>query len=318
MYNDDQKESFIGQYTQHSSTQRVIRVLFGQLEKYERKWGRDISEKGLDSDLCLALEDSLGVRTASRRTMLTLLQSYIRWCVDVGIPNVSTEILGLTVDCIGIERVKLLYVANPTHLELQLDRLFPPISEETSSILCRCFCWLAYAGMKEEDILKVKRSDINLRTGIVRHKNCEYPIYREGASAIDNCSNLDSFIVPFCGRNKRSERVDSDIVMRGVRSLPSVKSIRVELSRTGIRHFEKTGEEIRLSHARLWLSGMFYRMYERECAGFLVDFSDVILDKIGFDGDNLSPDRSKVLTKYRRVRSEMQRDYDNWKKAFHP
>ncbi len=109
------------------------------------------------------------------------------------------------------------------------------------------------------------------------------------------------------------DRIPGDILMRGIRSTPTVNSMRSILSRKPGRTAGKEERQERLSYGRIWLSGVFYRVYEDEIAGV----SDVgMLFKQIARTMVLESDPNANEKKQKRAAWDLQRDYANWKQTF--
>lgn len=103
--------------------------------------------------------------------------------------------------------------------------------------------------------------------------------------------------------------------MRGIKSTTKIMSIRSVLSHRSSEALKSQKTELQLSFYRIWLSGLFYRMYERERAGVPVDFSDAAVNFMNGKTYALSG-REKIEHKQNRIEREYMEDYQRWKLAF--
>lgn len=318
MYNTELKEKFIKEYTDSVHIRRSLLSLFNATEKYEEEWGADICTKTA-SELKDVAEDIIGFR-ASSTTRISLLRNYVEWCINNNVPGACDGALNLTTN--GLGKLKREMVRNPRHLQKYLDDICSPESYCTADNAIRCYYWLAYAGMKEEDIFKVTGADVNFNDMVVEYNNEAYPLYRESLPAFKNCVYLKEFVYihPNYPPVKR-ERVEGDILIRGFRSTPTVGTMRVELSRRSRKYFErcrKNGNEdaLKLSHYRVWLSGVFYRFYEDELAGIKPNFK-ALVDMVSADKVyKLDSGRNTQSAKRRKLACEYSTDYKRWKMTF--
>lgn len=244
-----------------------------------------------------------------------MLKDYVKWCIGVAkVPNACDGMLQITT--VGLDKMRHQTVASPLHLQKYLDTICSPDSDKATDSIYRCYYWLAYGGVAEEDILKVKCSDVDFGNMVVHYNGTEIPIYREALAAFKNCAELTQFVYnhPNYTKTVWKERVDGDTLVRGVRSNISLYSMRVEISRRAKMNEEKTG--LRLSYFRTWISGVFYRAYERELIGDTPDFSAVAAAKMEGKVYKLESGRNTQESKKRKVVKDYMEDYQRWKLAF--
>lgn len=317
MYNEELKTKFIRHYTTSLKTAEFCVTLFDAFEKYENEWCADLCTQE-ESILQPIFDEIVGLRTASKFMRTTILKDYVRWCIGSGVPNACDGMLKVNTN--GIEKFKKQTVANPLHLQQYLNSICDPEDEETTDNIYRCFYWLAYGGMEEVDILSVKCNDVDLSSMVVRFNGKEYPIYREALPAFKNCMTLSQFLYknPNYGSDKMvyRDRADGDTLIRGIRAIPTVKSMRVALSRKTSLMQQNNPDCMKLSYNRVWLSGLFFRMYEKERAGIPVDFSRAAEEFMDGKEYDLSSSRNTLDAKKRMYANFYSEDYHRWKLAF--
>ena len=315
MYNEKQKTKFIRDYTVSISAASVYEKIFNTIETYEYGWGGDICTRGAE-DLQMVVDNIAGVRAKSKLSQVIMLREYIKWCVANNIPNAINEMSNVHIE--GTSRIKEYTVANPVHLQKYLDALYTSEDKETTDNIYRCFFWLAYSGMKEEDILNLSVKDVDLSNMIVNYNGDDYPIYTQSIKAIRNCITLSQFAYEHPSYNSiiYKDRTPGDLIMRGIKGVPNIKSLRVSFSRK-IKEKVETGEtNIQLSYYRAWLSGVFYRMHEREKAGYPIDFYAFVIYISKEKKYNLSSGRNTIDAKMRQLAKEYSADYLRWKVAY--
>ena len=315
MYNQDQKTKFIQSYTRSIKTADVCMTVFNALEKYEVAWGADICTRTTE-ELQPVIDDLVGLRSRSKWMRMTILKDYVRWCIRNGVPGAYDGITG--VNTVGLEKIKQQTISSPAHLEKYLNEICEPVEEKTTDNIYRCYYWLAYAGVKEEDILGIRCEDINFSNMTVLYKGMELPIYREATQAFRNCVELTQFVYkhPNYTSTVWKDRVPGDTVVRGVRSSPSLKAIRVELSRRSRTKYDKGLTKLKLSYFRVWISGIFYRAYEQEMMGIQPDFRDVVSMQSEGKVYKLDKGRNTQEAKLRQLSRDYIEDYNRWKLAF--
>lgn len=314
MYNEELKAKFIKNYTSSVSTSEICRYLFNSFEPYEKKWGADLCTKSA-AELQPVIDNIAGLRVRSKWMKLIILKDYVKWCINVeNIPNACDGML--EINSVGLDKVRQQTVSSPLHLQKYLDGVYDKAEEKTTDNIYRCYHWLAFGGVAEEDILKIKCSDVDLSSMIVHYGNTEVPIYREAIPAFKNCIELTQFIYknPNYSKPIYKDRIKGDTIVRGVRSSPSFKSMRVQLSKRAKEKEEETG--MRLSYNRIWLSGVFYRAYENELAGEKPDFRDIANQQIERKVYKLETGRNNQNARKRQLAQDYMKDYQRWKLAF--
>ncbi len=313
MYNPELKEKFIREYTNDIKRIKTCIAIFNTTEPYEQKWGADLCTKS-EAELSPMLDDITGFRVHSKWSVLIFLKNYVKWCINTNVPGVCNGML--KADRVGVDKLKRQSVANPAHLQMYLNNVFSPESEETVDDIYRVFYWLAYGGMTEEDILSVKINDVDLDKMIVRYRGYQAaPLYREAIPAIKNCMTLTSFSCDHPQFN-RKQRGMGDTLVRGFSEKINLHSVRTMLSRYTKRALEEGKTEQNLSYFRVWLSGLFYRMYEMEQIGAKVDFMPAAALSMEGKTYKLSSERDTMGIKQRQLARDYFNDYERWKLAY--
>lgn len=314
MYNEDLKTRFVKQYTTSIHTAKNCETVFGLFEPYELIWNDDLCTRSAE-ELQPIVDSIAGFRARSGLVRIIMLKDYVKWCINVAkVPGACDGMLKITTT--GLDKIRKQTVASPLHLQKYLDIVFTKESEKTVENIYRCYYWLAYAGMKEEDTLNVKSSDVDFENMVIHFGDTEFPIYREAIAAFKNCAELSQFVYnhPNYTRTVWKDRVDGDSLLRGVRSAPSIYSIRSETSKRAKLKEEESG--MRLSYFRVWISGVFYRAYERELIGEEPKFHNVAGERMRGKTYKLESGRNTVDAKRRKIASDYSEDYQRWKLAF--
>ena len=315
MYNAAQKEQFIREYSTKLGVRTAAQQLFDQVSSAEEKAGMDLCCMDLET-----LQEVFGkmarLRSTSFYTPYKILRDYTEWCLKNGVEGATDA--GLCIDSADADAMKYITVRNPRHLQAFLDAICVPESQQTSDNLIRCYYWLAYAGLGDTEILTVTTAEVMLDTMTVFHDGKEYPIYREALPCVKNCRDLDSFryIHPnYADKDVWRARVPGNLLMRGVRSVPKLGSIRVDLRKRNEKAVEEGKTDLKLSYYRVWMSGVFYRMYEDELAGFPPDFSGFVDDKLGDFQFKVPPKGNSQEYKRKAIAESYLADYERWKQT---
>ena len=303
MYNAEQKSRFVKSFTDSVSVRSEAQKLFDMLEPYEERHGGDLCTM-TGEEILHAVSGRVGVRNRSAILVMKILREYGKWCKEQGIPG-STDALQDMRDA-GVERMRNTTLRNPRHLQSWLDAICLPESAMTTDNAVRVYCWLGYAGFSAEEAITVRSGEVDFRKQLILHNGREYPIYRESLPAMHNCAELDSFI---------RKRIPGDILVRGVRSEQTVVALRVELTRKKKLLAGTPEEGMDISYRRIWLSGLFYRMYEDEQAGLPVDFL-AAADAQLYDLPARSTRAGAVKnSKRNELAREYQINYERWKQT---
>lgn len=317
MYNKELKVQFIRSYTKSVNTANIAERIFSAFEEYEEEWGQDLCTQSKDI-LQPVIDKVTGVRSRSLCMSLTILREYVRWCMDIGIPDACDGMLQITTS--EIEKIKTRTVLSPFHLQEYLKKIFDNESEETTDIIYRCYCWMAFSGFAEDSIFLVKTSDVDFNKMLISYDGKEYPLYREAIPAFQVAVKATSF--NYKHENPYYEtlrmRVPGDTIMRGIRADTSVLTMRTILSRRVSAAVKSRKTDVQLSFYRIWMSGLFYRTYENERMGIPIGFKEASVDFMADKGHVLNATNKNIEFPHRQNQIEKgyMEDYMRWKIAF--
>lgn len=314
MYNEELKKRFIRDYTGSLNTANVAATMFNAAEKHEIRWNADLCTRSAE-ELQPMIDDIVGLRSKSRWMTLIILKEYVKWCIAMKVPGACDGMMHI--EAVGLDKVKHQMVSSPLHLQRFMDSIFDPESEETIDNIYRCYFWMAYGGIDEEDTIAVRKSDVNFQGMYIQYKSTSIPIYREAVPAFRNAVMLDSFVYkhPNYSKDIRRNRVQGDTIMRGIKAATKTFTMRATLSKRNIKAIEEGKTDLQLSFYRVRMSGLFYRVYEMERAGISPNFSEAALRVM--DGKTYSlKGREKLEHKQNRIEKDYMEDYERWKLAF--
>ena len=319
MYNESLKKRFLKeQFRTDSNTLEFAATTFEACKEFEQNWGADLCTKTAE-ELTPMVESLVGLRVKSKWSRINVLRSYVKWCLAIGVPNAKDGMLH--VDCIGLGKVRVQMVRSPEHLQKYLDEICEPESEETIENTYRCYYWMAYGGIEEDDILTITNSDIDFERKVIHYKGRVIEIYRQAWPAFEIALFLKQFQYKHDGypadKKVYRSRVPGDIVVRGIRSAPSKMTMRTELSRRSKRCMEDGRTKMQLSYFRVRLSGLFYRMYQEEMLEGYVDFNDAAAEFMEGKVYKLDSGRNTPEAKKRQIANDYFQDYQRWKAAFY-
>lgn len=314
MYNEELKVKFIRGYTRSINTAAVAETLFKVTQKYEEAWQADLCTR-TQEELQPVIDEIVGLRSKSKWMSLIMLKEYVRWCMVMRVPDACEGML--EIDTVGLGKLRRQMVANPAHLQKYMDSVFDPESKETIHNIYRCYLWMAYGGIEEEDTLLVKNEDVDLGQMLIRYRNTTVPIYREAIPAFRNALYLNDFLYdhPKYDKAIRRDRIPGDTVMRGIKALTKTYTIRSVLSKLNMAALEEGETDLNLSFTRIKLSGLFYRMLESEQAKLPMSFSDAA-DRV-MEGKQYTLNHGMTLEKRKKIiMKDFMEDYQRWKLAF--
>lgn len=314
MYNAEMKTRFIREYTGSLNTAAVAETVFNALEKHEQGWNADLCTKSCE-ELQPVIDEIVGLRSKSKWMTLIILKEYVKWCIAMKVPGACDGML--EIQSVGLEKVRHQMVSGPLHLQKFLDEVFDKEAEETIDNIYRCYFWMAYGGIDEEDTILIRKDQVDFSQMIIGYKTTSVPIYREALPAFKNAVSLNSFLYkhPNYSKPVRRDRVPGDTLMRGVRAATKTFTMRTTLSKRNIKAVEDGLTDLQLSFYRVRMSGLFYRVYEMERAGFHANFSEAALRVM--DGKTYAlHGREKIEHKQNRIERDYMEDYQRWKLAF--
>lgn len=330
MYNELLKQEFVSQFSDNPSKQKSCIWLFNAVEKFENVWNADICTKDGD-DLQRVVDYLLGIRTSAKAQRYNLLKEYFAWCVEKGVPGAKNAIKDINTS--GTTKMRSRTVSSPVHLQMYLDGVFQEESKLTRDNLLRAYCWLAYIGLSEDDIITLRSDEVDLDKLVVTHGGKHYKIYAEAIPSLRNCKEMSFFYYRHPNYDKAvpRNRAQSDLLLRGTSPTVSAHAFRNDLSSASKRQAAKNesarkteeeqlyakSESLRLSYYRIWISGLFYRAFLLEAAGVAPDFSEAAsnyLEERHHEFSGRTYTRNRL---YSKARSDYLIDYKIWKKTFY-
>lgn len=322
MYNETQKNAFIASHTNSDKTTALIVQIFNWFEPYENEWQCDLSQQSTEV-LQPVVNELTGVRSKSTELILIILKEYVKWCGRSGY-EVSRGIFDVRINT--IDKIQSQMVASPLHLKSILDRCeFDTPNKETVDVTYRVFLWMAFAGLDDKDAIRVTTNDVDLQNLRINFEGHSYEIYKECREDFEKACCLTDFLYEHPNYSIRRDRAEGNIIMRGFRS-PTVdlKTLRPLINKKLTTDADgggetKTRQKSKLSYKRIYLSGIFYRAYERERAGIPVDFSDVVALEMQRKEKVKQYTTSKTRTLSviaNMIEREYLADYEKWKCAF--
>ncbi len=303
MYNEERKMQFIE--STRSST-AFGRSVFRTTGKYEEAAGTDFCELPMET-VQEIVNGNFGTRTRSMNSYVAFLRSYVVWCKDNGCPTCDAI---YHVQAQMDEKIKRRMVSSPRHLQATLDKVFQPVESKMVDCIYRCYLWMAFAGLEEEDALNVKVSEVDFSSMLIEHDGKSYELYREAIPTFRMACDATEFVYEHPRYKHTRNRCPGEYLMRGIRS----EQIKLNTVKSIIQNAFKKND-VELTYGKLRLSGVFYRAYEAERMGDQVNFDTLITDHISKMGSAYHNNytKGKVAGTLKR---DLFDDYACWKAVF--
>lgn len=316
MYNEEQKQAFMRDFSDNITIVTFGYKLFNAIEPYEREWGTDLCTIERER-LQPVVEKFCGIRNSSKSLPMYILRGYAKWCLDKGLPGARRDLLDIKE--LSEEKMRFQMIRLPTQLQEYLNALFDKEELETNDNTIRTYLWLCFAGMMEEDIANVTTKNVDLKNKRILYNGAEYTLPPESIQAITNVTKLKSFAfynISYVNGPTRRNRVDGDILLRGVRAVPDMYYFRTAISRRSKAAVQSGKTKYELTPYRVWLSGVFYRKWVAEQSGQRPDFTaeaKIELSKNAANAKSTTPLRPSALQD--KIHG-FNVDYQRWKKTF--
>lgn len=319
MYNENQKREFISSYTNSHSTAAKVEQIFSWFESYEKEWNMDLSQQSAET-LQPVVNKLTGLRIKSTELVLIILKEYVKWCAKSGYET-SKGVFDVKINT--IQKINDQMVVSPFQLKSKLDEYFDTADKETVDITYRVFLWMAFAGMEDKDAIRVTADCVDLENLRINFEGHSYELYKQCIEDFKKACSLTDFQYIHPNYTTRKERACGDTIMRGFSSpIVDLKTIRPIINKKFDSKNIKLGsdeQKNRYSYKRIYLSGIFFRAYEREQAGLPVDFSEFIAMSIERKEKTkkYTLSETRTLSKIARtIEREYIADYEKWKCAF--
>lgn len=304
MYNHTVKTMFLDGITRASLVSEYIDI-FRLSEPIEQTCGIDLCQ--FNSDSMRLLFNGISVDYFNRERVQNLLVKYFDFCIKIGASSTHPPVDEAFIHIPSESVYK--YVSGPSGLQKYLNSIYAPEKLETVDNIYRSIYWLVFAGANESCIETVTTNDVNTERLVFTINESDYPIYREGLPAIQNCKLLPAFNLIRTDYCTKLMRVDGDLLLRGVKANPSVARMRVEIlrrSKQGVLAGHQ-GAHLTLSSTRR--SGIFYRAYNIEMSlrPQIINPKQVITEEMVKAG---------LVDPFKTTIDTYIAEYRDWKRAF--
>lgn len=295
MYNETLKLDFIDSYVKSASGASAYVYLFNTAEKYEEKYSKDISEFN-DSELHDFINDIQGFTVGTSQMTISRVKSYVLWVKKNHKEiNVSESIYRISNIDIDDDKIRRSFVSNPLHLKLTLDSIFGSVKNNDLNNIFRCYLWMGYMGIPEQDTIFVENDDVDFYNQYITYNGRQYMLYPESIPEFKSCVNDTAFIINTNFYERMYSRAPGNKIMRMVKTNNiKLANIRERFSKAVNQSYKSGNCKVSLTFKRIQKSGVYYRLYQLEYA------TQVMLPKHMFDNAGVD-----------------EKDYNKWKSAFY-
>ena len=313
MYNEVLKRRFISEIADFQ-TRRIMALYFDAIESFERARAKDVYAFSVE-ELEEVIAGFGSARTSSSTSsILRVIRRYTAWCARNNVEGTTDAASHATVDQTANMRASM--VSGPRHLSDVIDILFYPPSLHSTDDVLSAHVWMAFSGLPESVTALLTPDNFSLEHRMITYGGMKYPIYDESIPVFSSCLESSYFVRASDRRSVAKPRVQGNLVLRSIYSQPKTITFRANFSRRVMVGLENGLAIPEISYTRLWLSGVFFRVFERERAGHSVDFFQELPEAFS---KQIASSRANMTSKYRNhcIR-QYQSDYIAWKQTFYP
>lgn len=312
MYNEEQKIRFIEENAKLHSVKAEWTATFNRLSGFEEAKQKDISCFTVD-EITETLNEIIGVHIGTFNNKFYFIKKYVDWCVKNNTPNVNAEILTMRREVTG--HYDITSLQNPRDLQEFLNAVFEPEEEMRCTNIYRVYCWMAYAGMPKEDIVKIRNKDVSISNRKVSFGEESYEIYPESIPAFKNCVHLTKFYTRIWDKDVAQTRIDGDYILRGYKAVPTPHSMSNDIRKYSNIARQEGATVKKLNYTKIRASGFFYRCWLVEKAGLDINFMDLATEQLNERGTTIQEGKAgyKLVAN---TANKLKTEYNLWKKGY--
>lgn len=332
MYNEPVKQAFIRKYTASGQTKKLLLHIFSRTQEIEERYHTDFYAMNV-KQAQEAFNCASGVQTNGASAILLILKAYVRWCTANGYQT-SDAVYDLRFDV--YDKVRSGYVSSPRHLKDTLDEVFKNPDQNEIEYIYRSYFWLGFMGLKVQEAIQVTADVLDFTNMHLTffHDGTTRLIYPESLQDLRKAVELKELREPRGKEGVKKPRADGREILRGkVSRLTMEESIELTFRPTISRAFkaamksvsiaqEGGGREVsksfssKLTFKHAYMSGIFYRAYEKERMGIPPDFDEIVLAERRNSKEVSSSQNYTERKLLNGIIRGMEQDYDNWKSVF--
>lgn len=312
MYNAELKTEFLQQHTSSIESIKRVTGIFNQLESFESKFGKDLSQFNLD-ELQEAINGVIMTRVAGRWSKLSHIRSYLKWCVRNKKPGAVYNLDLVEID--GTDKFRQNFVVSPLELHKVLNAMLAPEEDHKVDNLIRAYAWLGFCRVPFELLDTLTKDNLNFETMTISFGESEQfksTIPPLAIASLRDAANLTEFYHDHKHYQNMIPRFEGVTILRQSKSEYNPERYKEYLMKKW-RAAKAAGKPYKsLSYGRLYISGWFHWMYEQEMSGYELNFASIVAEKLEREGR--PPYKHKAS--FRNEIVSMEHDYNEWKGCF--
>jgi hypothetical protein len=305
MFNEEQKNKYLDAISDNGDKYIVgVKSLFNNLAAIEKE--ADVDFCKFDKDMVInALAQISGRKKSTKSWNLTVLKDYLDWCIMNGFTD-QNELVGVSYSDIDTSKsIRYETIPNIEYLRRIIEVGFPEINDNDVSMntIYRLYALLLYSGMTEQ----AKVDDNSL----LRYNGKEINIHPFAKKYLDRVIATDEIVWVRFGKETYTKLLPSGKLIGCVRALENrLGNFKNMITKLNKLYQHETGKYIRLSTSRIYESGVYYRLLQKELDTGKID-EDII--KEGFD---IREEKYSTQVIYASQMYNIKCDYQEWKKAW--
>lgn len=213
MYNDELKKSYLGTIANDNSYKACLRV-FRAVEDMEIRYDKDICEMNVD-EILTVLDLKTGTRSTSIIQFMSLLRSYVDWCIQNGKivgENNFDKIDFKEIDHTNAIRGKYLKSVEEFEEICAVVYKRDAFYNETTDMAKELMIRLLFAGMENKEIVLLEKTGVDMENRILQspvYPEIEYHVSQKVIDLCKYCINQEEvmYSAPSKGSDDRMERM---------------------------------------------------------------------------------------------------------------
>lgn len=318
MFNEETKQRFLNEFTSKESVRRNYATALKAISVYEEKWNADFCTKSAE-ELQPVFEALCGGSVRSVVARRKIYVNYVRWCLDNGIPGACDGAMHTEVK-VSQSYYESTMIGSPLHLQRFLNSVYTPEEFGYMDMIDRCMFWLLYCGVEFDDLMNLRKSDVDFNDLTVNVDGMKIRLYAESLPSVRFACTATELRFPSdkSGRRKSVvtiERSNSEwILSRTVKEEKHKHSLANRFTNQ-IEDLRKIGRDIQRTptFTTVWRSGVFYREFQRETAGLPTSLPEIAQRYAEKREMRSSSNLKESKTNYLKT---LRRDYRIWKEHF--
>lgn len=284
MYNSSQKEDFIQYVLSASKTKDIetykmsLITFFNRLEPIEEELDKDFAMFNFE-EIMIVLSILCKRSVKYQGVILSRLRKYIEWAISLGKAlDSENKLVGISQKDIDFYiSYKMSMVKDEEQLSHYLDIVLRPMADDTIDNMYRALLHLIFNGFNMREAIDLKREQVDLEHKLVSFNNKKVDISEMCSNILRHLFLMHAYLsIAFKEVECSREIVHTGHVLE--RSIASRNKMVESLSNFVSLLFKKLklelGHKISITLSDILISGIFYRIYVKECETGEIDLSE--------------------------------------------